>query len=440
MAAEGELDTSFGPLGDGRIVFGHDIPANGLDTPMGMTVDAQGRVYTVGLALDGANWRATVTRLTAAGTLDTGFGGDGKIASTDTEGSFLAADITRDTLGQLVVAGSRVFGNFTNGDRDFLVCRFNTAGTAVDFGPPTNTHCRTFPFDLGGTNIDQVKLIRTWTDGSMYLVGHSQDSNNVATAKISIVKLTSTGALDNSFNGTGKLSFGHPSGSQAFIHDADVASDGSLYLGGYVSLNGNRDALVVKVRSNGNLDSNFSTDGFKDYPLDLGGSPDLRDDTAYSIALTSDGKFVLGGEAELNLQTNVGFLIRASASTGLNDSSFGEPGSGEPGTARVGFERRIVDLLVQADNRILMAITRGSDDFNVVSISRYDTDATDPTFGIGGASSVVFDQMEHNDSAVKMALSNGRVVVLGAVNRENGNGDFGVARLKSDAMFANRFE
>jgi len=436
-AQEGALDPTFGILSSGRVVYGHDVPANLNDTPQALVVDAQGNSYTLGRSLDetGTKWRASVAKLTAAGVLDTGFGGgDGKITTTDIEGSFWATDIARDSIGQLVVAGSRVFGDIALGDRDFLVCRFNTGGTPIDFGPPTNNHCRSIFFDIAGSNRDQLNVLKIAPDGSMYLVGFAESSPGLATASIAVVKLTSTGALDTSFSGDGKALFNLPVSSVFLINDAVVAADGSLYLGGFEELGNDKDALAVKLTPNGALDPAFGGDGFQNYAFDLG-AVGFRDDVANAIDLTADGKLLLGGTAQVTADTESGFLLRAFANTASQDIDFGN-GS----RLLFGGNGPIVDLISQSPTRTLYARSINQSGALRFRVGRATESGNDVAFGAGGVTDINFGFAQATDVPKEIAVSAGRVIVMGSVRRSATDFDFGVARLRGDAMFADRFE
>ncbi len=430
QAQEGALDPSFGILGSGRTAYGFDF---GNDGPAGMIVDAQGRAYTVGLALNNGTWRATLAKLTAAGVLDTGFGGDGKVVSTDLEGSFLATDIAFDSIGQLLVAGARVFGDSVGGDRDFMVCRYNTAGTAINFAAPTNSHCRVLPFDLGGSNIDQARVLKTLPDGSMYLIGYAEGSADFLTARIVVVKLTSTGALDTTFSGDGKLMFTYPGGSSAAAYDAAVAADGTLYLSGYVGIGGSQAIMAVKITSNGLFDTGFGGDGFQAYQLDLG-AVDYRNDVALAVALTNDGKLMLGGYADQALNQHAGFVLRVSASNAGFDGTFGNAGK-----LILGGNGFVKDLVVQQDNMTVYARSMELAGAYRYRVGRLTDLGHDTRFGTGGIIDISFGFADAYDRAEELVISNGRILVMGSVANA-ANYDFGLARLRGDAMFANGFE
>ncbi len=435
-AQEGVLDSQFGILGTGRSVYGFDIPANGFDSPAGVLTDAQRRIYTVGLSADLNNtvWRATLARLTTDGLLDNTFGNGGKVVSTAVQGSFLAQDLARDSLGQLLVAGSRVFGDLTQGDRDFLVCRFNTAGAAIDFAAPTNNHCRSIPFDLGGNNQDQARIIKTHTDGGIYLVGYAVDSANFATAKIAVVKLTSTGALDTSFSGDGKLAISYPGGNATSIHDADVGADGSLYLSGSVDFSDNLAVLAVKIKADGVLDTSFGGDGFQAYQLDLG-AVGFRDDIGRAIALRSDGKLVIGGSAATALDQVNAFVLRVSATNAGFDASFGNAGR-----LILGSNATINDLVALSSGQTAYAAALTGSGITRFRIGRLGEAGHDLRFGAGGVTDISFGFAQGFDTPREMVLSGDQLVVMGLVNKTSSDGEFGVVRLTGDAMFRGGFE
>lgn len=436
LSQEGALDPTYGTLGSGRVVYGFDLPANGFDSPAGLVVDAQGRAYTIGLSSEQNNtvWRATLARLTANGGLDNTFGIGGKVVSTDAEGSFLATDLARDSFGQLLLAGARTFGDFIQGDRDFLVCRFNTAGAAIDFAAPTSNHCRSVAFDLGGNNQDVASIIKTTTDGRMYLIGSARDSADFATTKIAIVKLTDTGALDTSFSGDGKLVLAYPGGNASSIRDADIGPDGSLYLGGSVDISGNLAALAIKLSPTGVLDTSFGGDGFQAYQLDLG-AVGFRDDTILAVAARNDGMLMLGGSAENALDDVRGAVLRVSAASASFDSGFGNAGR-----LILGGNGPVSDLIAQADGMTLYSRDVLSAGARVFRIGRLGETGHDLRFGSGGAVDFDFGLAQDVDVPREMALSAGRVVVMGVVFNSASDGQFGVARLRGDAMFANGFE
>jgi uncharacterized delta-60 repeat protein len=98
----------------------------------------------------------------------------------------------------------------------------------------------------------------------------------------------STGALDTSFNGTGKVTTPIGSGYD-FGHSVAVQSDGRIVVAG-VSYNasGNADIALVRYTSTGTLDTSFNGTGKVTTPIGSGYSTS-------SVAVQSDGKIVVAG-------------------------------------------------------------------------------------------------------------------------------------------------
>jgi uncharacterized delta-60 repeat protein len=93
---DGTLDSTFG--GDGRVTTNFTA---GWDIPKGIALQADGKIVVVG---DANNLKFAVARYNADGTLDTAFGGDGKV-TTDIRGIDSAWDVALHADGRIVVAG-----------------------------------------------------------------------------------------------------------------------------------------------------------------------------------------------------------------------------------------------------------------------------------------------------------------------------------------------
>ncbi|WP_244258237.1 calcium-binding protein [Streptomyces sp. Tu 2975] len=117
---DGSLDTGFG--GDGRV----DPPAGGRD----MVLQSDGRIVLAGGSVPGD---FAVVRHNPDGSLDTGFGGDG-LVTTDFGGSDRARGVVLQDDGKIVAAGS----GGPNGD--FALARYEGGGTTPPPPPPANAN------------------------------------------------------------------------------------------------------------------------------------------------------------------------------------------------------------------------------------------------------------------------------------------------------------
>jgi uncharacterized delta-60 repeat protein len=93
----GTLDTTFG--GDGRVTTNFTA---GWDIATGIALQVDGKIVAVG---DANNLKFAVARYNADGTPDVGFGGDGKVTTNFTPTVDFAFDVALQADGKIVVAG-----------------------------------------------------------------------------------------------------------------------------------------------------------------------------------------------------------------------------------------------------------------------------------------------------------------------------------------------
>jgi uncharacterized delta-60 repeat protein len=123
---DGTLDTSFG--GDGKVVTNFE----GTDEAHSLAIDSQDRiVVSVESRKAGHSRHFGVARYSEDGSLDGSFGDRGE-ATTDFEGRSVAEDVSIDSRGRIVAAGRAA----TPGHRKFALARY-LAGGGLD---PTFSH------------------------------------------------------------------------------------------------------------------------------------------------------------------------------------------------------------------------------------------------------------------------------------------------------------
>ncbi|MGA7298623.1 MAG: hypothetical protein WBW92_14085, partial [Rhodanobacteraceae bacterium] len=130
-------------------------------------------------------------------------------------------------------------------------------------------------------------------------------------------------APDPAWNGDGLVTVVFP-GMGVISTAAVMDTTGHLFLAGY-TLAGtvtNGDFAVAKLGADGNLDSSF---GRRTVAFDLGGD---NADKAEAVALQSDGKLVLAGEADIANTTSKFAVARLDAGSGALDSGFGNQAAG----------------------------------------------------------------------------------------------------------------
>lgn len=353
--ADGSLDTTFGG-GTGTVVvtipglvFG-DFAFVG--NVLHFARDSAGRYLVVGSAVVGTDRKVFVGRFTSAGALDGTFGGGTGFTTFDwtaaTFGSAVAFDagsaIAVDASDRPIVAG-RVDGNgptFNPSDANFAFARLTTAGVLdATFGsggitlvssPGTTTDdtLRAMKLDPSGrivavgdadpnlTTARDAMIVRLTSagvpdatfdgDGVLLLdltqTGAADTSGDDAAqalaftpdspAKIvvagfapqtlAIARLTDGGALDLAFGGDGIVNDDFEAGSQNVLEHLFVQPDGKLLVTGWIPF----DFSVMRLDTSGNLDPTWAGDGRQTVDI-------LNLDRAYAAALMTDGRLVLAG-------------------------------------------------------------------------------------------------------------------------------------------------
>lgn len=134
----------------------------------------------------------------------------------------------------------------------------------------------------------------------------------------------SSGAADTSFSGDGVANVAFDLGGGFIDAARAVAIDGGrIVVAGTVQRSADdADFGVARLLGDGTLDTSFSSDGKREIFFNL--HPDLPFDTASSVAITPDGKILVGGEAlDSSSNTNRVALARLN-DNGTLDASFCE--------------------------------------------------------------------------------------------------------------------
>src|SRR5262245_51204213 len=132
--------------------------------------------------------------------------------------------------------------------------------------------------------------------------------------------LMTAGALDLSFNGSGKENFSFNLNGTHFDLGRAVAVDSLgriIVAGSATNANGNADFAVARLLANGELDRTFSGDGLQTITFDFGGN---NQDVANAVAIDAQGRIVLAGNVARDTQDIDSVIVRLKSS-GEEDGS-----------------------------------------------------------------------------------------------------------------------
>ena len=202
-----------------------------------------------------------------------------------------------------IIVGGQV-SEGTYGPNSFAVVRYNEDGTLdTDFG------VNGIVTSSGGICYDIILL----DDGKIIIAGRHSSKNFIA-------KLLSDGSMDETFGEGGVSIIGN---NNTYINDIWLLPDGSILCSGQEGSTYVKQMQVVKITSNGQVDTTFGDNGFV---RSFFGFPSVN---ANALLVQPDGKFIIGGavisDTEYPHNSSQLFLARFNAD-GSVDVDFGENG------------------------------------------------------------------------------------------------------------------
>ena len=303
----GELNPSFGT--EGSFVFDPSISHDKMEK---ILVQEDGKIITVGRArLDGRNYSIYVSRHNSDGTLDETYGENGiaYFKANPTIYMNAAFDAALDENGQLFVTGY-TFDNINN--TAFVLCLDENGIENADFGE------NGFAISAYGNGV-VYEAIAIDANGRPIVVGYLND--NILVRRYNI-----KGNIDKSFgeDGTVIIKLDPSPYAWSYAYDIEILENGKMLLTGHkVSESGIYVSYLLRLRSNGALDETFADKGVLE--IHAGEYAEY----ATSISVRPDGKYLVGGHADLfttePLPRSESFLVCVNAN-GSIDESFGTDG------------------------------------------------------------------------------------------------------------------
>ena len=231
-------------------------------------------------------------RYDSNGILDAEFNGVGYVVHNNAAGGNdydIGIGITIDTSGNILVSGYSI-NAASNGD--MAIWRYDSNGNLdTEFnGEGYVVHDSA----AGGNGYDIGIGITTDTSGKILVSGLS---NNGANDDMAIWRYNSNGTLDTTFNGVGYVVHNNAAGGNGSDMSTGIALDtsGKILVSGY-SFNGqNKDMVIWRYNSNGDLDTTFNGVGYVVHNNAAGGN---SDDYGESIAIDTSGKILVSGSSE----------------------------------------------------------------------------------------------------------------------------------------------
>jgi uncharacterized delta-60 repeat protein len=413
----GMLDGTFGQGGLVTTDMGMQPTSN---SAQAVAVQADGKIVVVGTTIQPGP-RGTdfaVARRNADASPDTSFGANGNVALDFGSFNDFASCVAVQSDGKILVAGSSIRSDAAV--NDFAVARLNGDGSLDTSFGSDGIVTISFAFQSGSSS---VKGLTVQSDGRIVLAGVSQQ---VTGTDFAVARLNGAdGSLDTSFDGDGKVTIDFGSSSEITTGVA-LQTDGKIVVVG--TSQGN--FAVARLSGDGSLDTSFDDDGKQ--TIDFGAS---SFDTAYGVAMQSDGKIVVAGDART---AHDRFAVFRLNSNGSLDTSFAGGGV----TIDFGsFGAVAYSVTVQSDGKIVLAghaaQSANGRDFAVARLN--DNGTLDVNFDGDGKQTIDFGSSEESSTGV-VVQSDGKIVVVGTSGQPLTGNDFAVARLNGVGSLDSSFD
>lgn len=384
----GQLDSGFGTGGQ----VTHGI-TTGQDAYYSITQQADGKLIAAGRTYTGGrvSYDVLVARYNTDGTLDTTFGNGGSVTLDVNGNGDVANSVLVQPDGKILVAGTA--NNGTNDD--FFALRLNAGGSLDTSFSGDGEIIVTI-----GTSTDYCFDAALQADGKIILSGYSNNSTN---DDIAVIRLTSAGALDTTFDADGRVTTAIGASTDR-AYSVVVQLDGRIVVGGSAVMTSN-DFALVRYTSAGALDTTFDTDGKVTTPI--GSSTEQ----IWQLGLQSDGKIVAAGQA---FMTNDDFALARYNSNGSLDTTFDADGKVTTTFASSGLISGFAyGMDIQADGKILATGIAWNGTNYDIALARYTTaGALDTTLDTDGKATFPIGAGTEQGRGIK-ALADGRIAIAG---------------------------
>lgn len=218
------------------------------------------------------------------------------------------------------------------------------------------------------------------------------------------------GGLDQTFN-SNDLGYGYGDGTDLKINCSAIQNDGKIILGGlFRRYNNNERGSIVRVNSNGNIDTSFNVGSGFSVSL-FGGQSQV-----FAVKIQGDGKILIAGDFSTFNGISKKGLLRLNANGSL-DASF---------VTGTGTNNQVNTIAIQNDGKIIIGGNFTSyNGTSINRIARLNLDGSiDNTFNVGtGTNSYVSSIVMQND---------GKIIIGGNFSTYNGTSRIGIARINTN--------
>lgn len=340
-------------------------------------------------------------RLLSDGALDNIFAGNGLF--TDPQMTAIL-DMAGQKDGKVVAVGYR--NNASATSSNMMVARFNEGG-ALDTSFGSGGHV-TIDFGRSSTG----RAIAIASDGGIIVAGGvgGAGSGGAVGTDVALARLTSSGALDNSFSSDGQVitDLGTSASSEIAV-DVGIDGEGRIVVGAQNNSQQHHGWTLLRYRGNGALDTAFGTSGIVS---ESGG-------TLNAIQVQKNGKVLAAGELDEacsgmpSCTASTAAVLRYTA-IGARDATFGAGGAATDSIQATGQEHvAFTGIDFQGRKIVAVGLRQTQNAADVIAARFSKTGIRDHTFDTSSASALPSDRTVMRDSDVEVQVQPDNKVVIG---------------------------
>lgn len=192
------------------------------------------------------------------------------------------------------------------------------------------------------------------SDGKIVVAGYTY--TNTYGNDVVCIRYNSDGSLDQSFGFNGIATFDIQLGSDDKALAIDIQNDGKLILGGYSDNGSDKEALLMRLNSDGSLDTSFGDNGKILTGYSTNGIPVRQDEYRVVKIHHLTGNIVVGGTS-YSASNNSRAIVARYTSTGTLDETFANEGkfTGLPNSQTTSnYLFSIEDLAIKSNGKITL--------------------------------------------------------------------------------------
>ncbi|MCP5077276.1 MAG: cadherin repeat domain-containing protein, partial [Psychromonas sp.] len=249
----GDLNTAFNSSGFKTIDFGEDETGTAI-------ISGNGELFIGYSSFNGSETEACLLKMSAAGVISTNSGD----ANSGTKCTTLASE---SVINDLEFTDNKIQGvgySVSGSDKDSLFLKFDVSTLAYESGSPGIV-------DVSGQNLDdESHAIKNFGNSDLLVVGSAIGEEGYLDATIRY--LIPDGNNRGSFNSGDALilDLSDEEGDDELLAVGGVdAANFNAFLGGYITRSsGEKEAVMISIDNNGNIDENIGDEGIAVYNID----------------------------------------------------------------------------------------------------------------------------------------------------------------------------